>query len=245
MFKGTILCLPRSEAIRHAQMYLSEMGLRITQKPAPDISHVLLPVPSFSSSDEYLAHILGALPDDVIISGGNLTSPLLEGYATVDFLQDPYYLAQNAAITASCALQIAESERGMSLDGCAALVVGWGRIGKCLCRLLEKEGANITVAARKDSDRAMVTALGCRSISIEAAAAESDRYDVIMNTAPALVLPNIKQKEGAVTLELASKPGMSGKNILNCRGLPGKMAPEVSGRLIAETFVRLSLGKEH
>ena len=91
----------------------------------------------------------------------------------------------------------------------------------------------------------MVTALGCRSISIEAAAAESDRYDVIMNTAPALVLPNIKQKEGAVILELASKPGMSGKNILSCRGLPGKMAPEVSGRLIAETFVRLSLGKEH
>ena len=245
MFKGTILCLPRSEAIRHAQMYLSEMGLRITQKPAPDISHVLLPVPSFSSGDEYLAHILGDLPDDVIISGGNLTSPLLEGYATVDFLQDPYYLAQNAAITASCALQIAETERRMPLDGCAALVIGWGRIGKCLCRLLEKEGANITVAARKDSDRAMVTALGCRGISIDAAAAESDRYDVIMNTAPALVLPNIKQKDGAVILELASKPGISGKNILNCRGLPGKMAAEISGRLIAETFVRLSLGKEH
>ena len=245
MFKGTILCLTRSEAIRHAQMYLSEMGLQVTQKPAPDISHVLLPVPSFSSGDEYLAHILGDLPDDVIISGGNLSSPLLEGYATVDFLQDPYYLAQNAAITASCALQIAETERRMSLDGCAVLVVGWGRIGKCLCRLLEKEGANITVAARKDSDRAMVTALGCRGISIDAAAAESDRYDVIMNTAPALILPNIKQKEGAVILELASKPGISGKNILNCRGLPGKMAAEVSGRLIAETFVRLSLGKEH
>lgn len=245
MFNGTILCLPRSEAIRYAGHYLSEMGLQITQKPAPDISHVLLPVPSFSSGDEYLAHILADLPDNVIISGGNLSSPLLEGYVTVDFLRDPFYLAQNAAITASCALQIAESEHGMPLGGCSALIVGWGRIGKCLCRLLEKEGANVTVAVRKDCDRAMITALGCRGISIETAATESDRYDVIMNTAPALVLPNIKQKEGAVILELASKPGMSGNNILNCRGLPGKMAPEISGRLIAETFVRLSLGKEH
>ena len=244
MFNETILCLPRSGAIRYAGNYLAEMGFQIVQKAAPDISHLLLPVPSFSSGDEYLPHILRDLPDDVIISGGNLTSPLLNGYATVDFLQDPYYLAQNAAITASCALQIAQKQRGTPLVGCSVLVVGWGRIGKCLCRLLEKEGANITVAARKDHDRAMVTALGCRGIPIDAASAETDRHDVIINTAPALLLPDIKQKDGAVILELASKPGMSGKNILDCRGLPGKIAPEVSGRLIAETFIRLSLGKE-
>ena len=245
MFNGTILCLPRSEAIRYAGNYLSEKGLHITQKPAPDISHILLPVPSFTNGDEYLAHILSDLPDNVIVSGGNLTSPLLEGYVTLDFLQDPYYLAKNAAITASCALQIARTKCATTLESCSVLVVGWGRIGKCLCRLLEKEGANITVAARKDSDRAMVAALGYRGISIDAASVESDRHDVIINTAPALILPNIKQKDGAIILELASKPGMSGRNILDCRGLPAKIAPEVSGRLIAETFMRLSLGKEN
>jgi len=244
MFKGTILCIPRSEAIRYAGDYLSEMGLQVTRKAAPDISHVLLPVPSFSSGDEYLAHVLTDLPDDVIISGGNLNSPLLEGYAVVDFLQDPYYLAENAAITADCALRIVKNKLPSPLAGCSVLVVGWGRIGKCLCRLLEKEGAAITVAARKDRDRAMCAALGCRSISIDAAADEASRYNVIINTVPSLVLPNISAKEDALILELASKPGMSGKNILDCRGLPGKMAPEISGRLIAKTFIRLSLGKE-
>jgi len=244
MFQGTILCVPRSDAIRRAGDYLSDIGLQITRKAAPDISHVLLPVPSFSTGDEYLAHILADLPDSVIISGGNLTSPLLKGYATVDFLQDPYYLAENAAITASCALQIVKNKLKISLNGCQVLVVGWGRIGKCLCRLFEKEGAAVTAAARKAQDRAMASALGCRSISIDDAANETAHYDVIANTVPSMVLPEIQAKENAVILELASKPGMSGARILDCRGLPGKIAPEASGKLIAKTFIRLSLGEE-
>ena len=34
------------------------------------------------------------------------------------------------------------------------------------------------------------------------------------------------------------------KNILECRGLPGKTAPDLSGKLIAKTFLRLVLGME-
>ena len=245
MFNTAILCVPRSEAIRHAGNYLSEAGLQVSPKPAPDISHVLLPVPSFPAGDEYLAHILSDLPDNVIISGGNLSSPLLKTYTTVDFLQDPYYLAENAAITAVCALRIAKEQLAAPLAGQQVLIVGWGRIGKCLCRLFEKECAAVTVAARKVSDRAMISALGCRSISIEDAAGETARYDAIINTVPVMVLPDIRAKEKAVLLELASKPGMTGANILDCRGLPSKMAPDASGRLIAETFIRLCLGKEN
>ncbi|MBR4291540.1 MAG: hypothetical protein IKT52_13025 [Oscillospiraceae bacterium] len=244
MIHGSILCIPRSEAVRRAGDYLSEMGLHVTRKAAPDITHLLLPVPSFPSGDEYLAHILRDLPENIIISGGNLSSLLLKEYATVDFLQDPYYLAENAAITAGCALEIAESKLGTLPAGCKVLIVGWGRIGKCLCRILEKKGAAVTAAARKDTDRAMIRALGCRGISIGDAAQELRRYDVIMNTVPVMVLPDMDAKEDAVILELASKPGMCGNNIIDARGLPGKMAPEASGKLIAKTFVRLCLGKE-
>jgi len=244
MFNGTILCVPRSDAVRRAADFLSELGLPVTKKAAPDITHVLLPVPSFSAGDEYLAHILSDLPDGVIISGGNLSSPLLKTYTTVDFLQDPFYLAENAAITASCALQILKSKAGNSLYGCQVLIIGWGRIGKCLCRLLEQEQASVTVAARKVHDQAMVSALGYRGISIDGAAEEASHYDAIINTVPVMLLPEIQAKEQAVLLELASNPGMSGRNILDCRGLPGKMAPEASGKLIVKTFIRLSLGEE-
>lgn len=244
MFHGTILCVQRSEAIRCAAQKLSEMGLHITYTAAPDVTHMLLPIPSFPTGDEYLAHILADLPDDVVISGGNLHSMLLAAYRTVDFLQDPDYLAENAAITAKCAMRIVEEKLPVSLQDCPVLVLGWGRIGKCLCRLLQQAGADVTCAARKGSDRAMLHALGCRGISIEEARLEASRYQVILNTIPAMVIPVLVSQPGAVILELASKPGMCGAHIVDARGLPGKMAPDESGELIARTFLRLIREKE-
>lgn len=244
MFNGTVLCVPRSDAARRAGDYLSELGLHVTRTAAPDVTHVLLPVPSFPAGDEYLAHILADLPENIIISGGNLSSLLLKDYTTVDFLQDPYYLAENAAITASCALKIAENETKKALNKCSILIVGWGRIGKCLCRQLDQKGASVSVAVRKNTDRAMICALGYRGISISEAERDLKGYDVILNTVPAMVLPDMDAKEGAVILELASKPGMSGANIIDCRGLPNKMAPDLSGKLIAKTFMRLLFRKE-
>lgn len=241
MFKGTVLCVPRSEAIRYAAESLTELGISVTQRCEPDVTHVLLPVPSFSAGDEYLAHLLTKLPDELIISGGNLHSPLLEGYRTVDFLQDPYYLAENAAITADCAIEILNKRMDGEPNRKRALIIGWGRIGKCLGRKLNRLGAEVTIAARKPSDLAMIRALGCRSVAISDAADEMSRYDMILNTVPVLLFPDIPAKQNAVILELASKPGITGKNIIDGRGLPGKMAPVRSGKLIAETFIRLSL----
>ena len=241
MFNHTVLCLPRSDAIRHAAAYLRGLGISVTEKCEPDVTHLLLPVPSFSGGDEYLAHVLAKLPEDLIISGGNLISPLLEGYACVDFLRDERYLAENAAITADCALMILENATDSDLSGRSALILGWGRIGKCLQRLLQEKGVEVTVAARKPGDLAVARTLGGRSIPITDAAEETHRFDLIINTVPQLIIPDIRAKEEAILLELASRPGMTGGNIIDGRGLPGRLAPIRSGELIAKTFVRLSI----
>ncbi len=240
MFKGTVLCINRSEAVRHAANYLSNLGVCVTEKSGPDITHLLLPVPSFPAGDTYLAHYLTEVPDEVIVSGGNLTSPLLEHYRTVDFLRDPYYLAENAAITADCALKLVE-EKLTELSGKRVLVLGWGRIGKCLGQHLSRAGAEVTIAARKTADLAMIQALGCQSLPIHQVRDILHRCDAILNTVPELILPQIEAKPDCLILELASRPGMTGKNIIPARGLPGKMAPERSGALMARTFIRLSL----
>ena len=240
MFKGTVLYIPRTDAIRHAARYLSELGIHVTQKCAPDITHLLLPVPSFSAGDAYLAHYLAELPDDVIIAGGNLHSALLEHYRCVDFLRDTWYLAQNAAITAECALELLE-EQLPELNGKAILILGWGRIGKCLGMLLRNKGADVTISARKVTDLAMIRALGCHAIPTDQVRDVTMHYNAILNTIPELVLPGLAANPDCICMELASKPGMTGSNILSARGLPGKMAPEKSGKLIAETFIRLAL----
>ena len=52
-----------------------------------------------------------------------------------------------------------------------------------------------------------------------------------------MVLPQVPSNVYAI--ELASKPGMGGEHIISARGLPGKMRPAQSGKLIADTFMRL------
>ena len=44
-------------------------------------------------------------------------------------------------------------------------------------------------------------------------------------------------------IELASKAGMVGDDIIPARGLPGIHMPESSGELIAKTFLRLCNGR--
>lgn len=243
MRQKRICCPHLSEAVRYAAAYLRDLGFEISATPDADAAHLLLPVPTFPAAESFWEHTLPNLSSEVLISGGNLDGRL-DRYKTVDYLKDPYYLAENAAITAECAIEIVRNQLGTSLGGCPVLIIGWGRIGKCLCRLLEKAGADVTVAARKDADRAMIGALGCRGISIDDAALELPHYQVILNTVPEMVLPDMVTRSDAVILELASKPGMSGAGIIDGRGLPSKMAPAASGKLIAKTFLRLSLKKE-
>jgi hypothetical protein len=50
-------------------------------------------------------------------------------------------------------------------------------------------------------------------------------------------------REDCVKIELASKDGMEGDDIIIARGLPGIHLPESSGELIAETFLRLCCGR--
>ena len=243
MIQKRICCPGGSSAIQYAAHYLSSLGLQLSAEPDANTAHLLLPVPSFPACEEYIEAVLKELPENARISGGNLERKLC-GHQTVDFLKDPLYLAKNAAITAQCAVKIIEDHVCSTLSNTPILVIGWGRIGKCLQRLLVQSGADVTVAARNPTDLAMVNALGNRSIHTSNIQEELPHYKAVLNTVPEMILPDMEIMPDCVALELASSPGMAGKNIINGRGLPGKLAPEASGELIAKTFIRLSLGKE-
>jgi len=47
-----------------------------------------------------------------------------------------------------------------------------------------------------------------------------------------------------IKIELASQPGIEDTNVIQALGLPAKYAPESSGRLIANTVIRLLHRKE-
>ena len=236
----TSICCPiQSGAMGYAVHYLQDGGYQVNQLPEAGCEHLLLPVPSFPQGDDYLKPILKELPANVTVYGGFLHVPPLIGYRRVDFLTDPYYLARNAALTAECAIEIMENILGQDVSGHRVLILGWGRIGKCLGKLLQEKGVPVTISARKDTDLALLDALGYHAIPLRDLKPESE---FIINTIPAMVLPNVPKH--CCAIELASKPGMDGDHIISARGLPGKMRPEESGKLIAETFIRLSQNQE-
>lgn len=224
-------------ALVFAAEYLRSRGARVVSSPCPDVTHLLLPVPT-GLSEESLEALLAQLPPDVTVLGGNLDRYRCR---KLDLLKDEGYLANNAAITADCGMRLAGDLLGIVFRDCPVLIVGWGRIGKCLGKLLRAMGADVTVAARKESDRAMIKALGYGTTDLSRA--ELSRFRVIFNTAPAPVLSASQLQacpKSCIKIDLASGRGLEGDDVIWARGLPGKMLPESAGRLIGETVLRLT-----
>lgn len=176
---------------------------------------------------------------DQTIIGGNLDF-LNESVNRLDLLKDPYYLAANAAITAEAALGLILKELRCAVTEANILILGWGRIGKCLTHQLQSLGANLTVYARKDGDRAMLRALGYRYVTREELKRCMAKYHCIVNTAPAPILTEDegrRMRPGCFKLELASGVWLPGNDVVAAPGLPGKFKPEASGALIAKTIL--------
>lgn len=241
----TIFPAGSSEAVKYAAGLLTNSCLCPVKELTQSVDYILLDVPSFNSegllrSGSRIDKLLETVSSSTTIIGGNLHHPALEGFRTLDLLRDARYLAENAYITAECALDVALPYLTVTLRQCPVLILGWGRIGKCLGKLLTALDADVTVAARKEEDRAILSALGygVRDIfSIE----DMERYRLIFNTVPQLILNRAQMarcRQDCVKIDLASSPGMEDEDVIIARGLPGIHFPESSGRLIAETILR-------
>ncbi len=242
-----IYCAGTTKASQYAAKILVSAGIEVVVQPEESVTHLLLDVPSFGEpgllrSGGKLNGLLSALPNSITVCGGNLHHPSLEGYRKIDLLQDAAYLAQNAYITAECALDVAMPYLDITIRGCPTLIIGWGRIGKCLGRLLHSIGADVTIAARKEADRAMIRALGMKAADANNLSDQLGKCRLVFNTAPELVLPKKDMaicRKDCVKIDLASKPGMEDEDVVVARGLPGIHFPESSGKLIADSLLRL------
>ena len=197
-----------------------------------DAEYLLYPAPT-------RLEMLDSCTTDQTVIGGNLDF-LNESVSRLDLLKDPYYLAANAAITAEAALGILLKELRCAIDSANILILGWGRIGKCLTHQLHHLGANVTVYARNDADRAMLRALGYHPCTRDALGRGLGRYCCVINTIPAPVLTEgegLRLRKDAIKLELASGIWLPGEDVLLGHGLPGKYKPSAAGALIADTII--------
>lgn len=205
----------------------------ITTVPSADEADaILLPVPTPADMD-------ASIFKGHTVIGGNLPKSIPH---TVDLLQDADYLAQNAAITAEAAIGMILSNLSPSLTDAPVLILGWGRIGKVLAKLLQALGTPVSICAHKTEDRAMLNAMGYHPFRSE----DLPTFRCIVNTAPAPILTEDDMSHvnpSCYLLELASGTYLPEGHVTQGRGLPGKCKPEASGTLIARTVARYLKGE--
>lgn len=214
----------------------------------------LFPIPTTSDgvrikgSDRALSDEIAALKENDIVAGYGLPSDLTEKTAKkcriIDVMRDEIFTGENAKLTALGALGVLLTEQRRSPADLSVGVIGYGRIGKELVRLLLFFGAKVFVYSESKEKREELCSygIGCKESVIGEACGRFQGLDVLFNTAPAsLILPEeAKELDGVTVYELASgdnlPPEVAGQKLPS---LPEKMYPVSAGKRYAQSILRM------
>ena len=197
-----------------------------------------------------ISDILALLKKGQLVAGGKLSDDfckkvMLKGCGVYDYYLSERLSVMNAIPTSEGAISIAINETQKTIFGSKCVVAGYGRIGKILAKLLKNMGADVTVLARSEQALTWAEADGCHACPFYCAGRYLNDKDIIFNTVPALWMDkNIidSTKNNTVIIDLASAPGgvdfeyakSVSKKVIFALSLPGKVAPETSGNIIAD-----------
>ncbi|GAB6098833.1 dipicolinate synthase subunit DpsA [Halanaerocella petrolearia] len=156
----------------------------------------------------------------------------------------------NAIPTAEGAIELAIREAPINLHNNNSFVLGLGRVGLTLARMLKGLGSNTFGVARKPKDLARASEMGLVPVHFKDLISEISKADFIFNTAPALVLDEevLKEvKQETLIIDLASAPGGTDFDVAQklgiqaelALGLPGKVAPDSAGQILGNVIPRL------
>lgn len=199
----------------------------------------------FSKENIKVQELLNNAENKTIISG-NIFDEYIQKYEKINFidlLKDEELTILNSIPSAEGAIQIAMEQTQITLNGAKVLIMGFGRIGKILAKMLLGFGSEVYCEARKPSDIAWIKSYGYFPVLLEELESHLYKYDIIFNTIPTLILNQellSKVNKDCVIIDLASVPGgvdFEQAKKLNIKtiwalGLPGKVAPITSAKYI-------------
>jgi len=230
-----------------------------------NVKAVVLPVPGINEkgflhctlAEQPLAlteELMAKIPADVPVFVG-MARPLLVQMASrrnlrlIELMKLDEVAILNSIPSAEGAVQMAMEMLPITIHGSSTFVLGFGRTGMTLARLLGAMGARTRVVARKQEHLARITEMNLVPVPFKQMTETLGEADVIFNTIPAQVLTGEvleKVSPEAVIIDLASAPGgtdfrvaetMGIKAVL-APGLPGKVAPKTAGRNLARVITR-------
>ena len=205
----------------------------------------------YSENDIILTNdILEQMKSKIIFSGKSDSLQSLSSELRIyDYLRREEFAVANALPTAEGAIQIAMENYVGTIFGSRCLVIGYGRIGKVLSKMLKSLNANVTVSARKNHHLKYIQTDGNNPIRTEEIAT-LENYDIVFNTVPKLIINKnllAKTKSDTIIIDLASAPGgvdfdfaeKINVKAIQALSLPGKSAPKTAGEIISDTILEI------
>lgn len=188
------------------------------------------------------------------VIGGGFKSKCTElaqkyGLNIFDYGTSEAVKVKNALCTAEGAIEIAMRELPINVHGAECAVLGYGRIGRMLATRLDLLGAQVSVYARKSEALALAECDGLSAKSFDILSYGCDKYNVIFNTVPALVLGKdalSALKRDCLIIDLASAPGgvdfaeveRLGLKVIWALSLPGKCSPKSAAQIICDATLK-------
>lgn len=162
-----------------------------------------------------------------------------------NYFENENYVLKNAILTAEGAVTLLEEETDFSLSNSKILILGYGRIGKALHKILNGYGADVTICSRSNESKTAAVFNKAKHIYFDELKSKSN-YDFVINTVPHIVLTKQELKalnKNTIILDLASFPGgvdtlvadSLGIKVLSGKGMPSKYTAKTAGYIIGET----------
>lgn len=204
----------------------------------------------FSNSEIKISELLEKLKGKKLVAGNLQNIKLVnKDVELLDILKNEELTIMNAIPSAEGAIQVAMEQSPKTIHGSNTLILGFGRIGKILSKMLNGLGAKVYCEARKDTDLAWINAYGYNSINLKDLKQYLNKFDIIFNTIPYTVLNKECLElidKNCIIIDLASKPGgvdFTEAEKLNLKtfwalGLPGKVAPETAAEYIKNAILK-------
>lgn len=163
------------------------------------------------------------------------------GCVLCDVSRDETFVRENAKLTALGAVGVLLTSGQSAPDDWRVGVIGYGRIGETLVRVLLFLGARVTVYTGRESVRRMLGQCGIDSRPALYGEEQTDftGQNILINTAPARTV--VHPEAGVRILELASGENMGAQlkyEKLAC--VPARMFPKSAGRALGEAILRMS-----
>lgn len=205
----------------------------------------------FSNKDILIKDVTKCLENKIFIAGSipqdlyNLQQET--NFEIIDLIKCEELAILNSISTAEGTIQIAMEETDFTLHGSNILILGFGRIGKVLSKMLNSIGANVYCEARKSEDLAWIETYGYNPVPLSELNNSLSDKNIIINTIPSLILDENRLKlikKDSLIIDLASKPGgvdfeiakNLGIKVIWALALPGKVAPFSAGECIKQTI---------